>query len=87
MGKTFNLSLNIDVTLSVDELWPDGDAPENPTVADVENLIADSGGWSRILDDWNLMDPHHGGEVSDNSEIEARMAALRSATSEPRDDQ
>lgn len=35
MKKTFNITLKIESSLTVDEIWPDGDAPENPTKEDV----------------------------------------------------
>lgn len=38
----------------VGALWPDGDAPENPTVGDVVKLINDSGGSKRFVDEWDL---------------------------------
>jgi hypothetical protein len=41
--------------LDVDEIWPDGDAPENPTVADVMAQIQKSGSTPRsVARDWNL---------------------------------
>lgn len=52
--KRFQITYTVDVTLDADELWPDGDAPENPTAADARNLIQKSGGIYRVLDDWNL---------------------------------
>lgn len=56
MKKTFILQYDIDVTLDVDELWPDGDAPDDPTVADVVALIKRCGGWRKVISDWNLDD-------------------------------
>ena len=35
MQQTFSIHIDIDETLTVDEIWPDGDAPENPTADDV----------------------------------------------------
>lgn len=75
--KTFTLSLHIDATLSVDEIWPDGDAPDNPTASDVEDVIDDCGGWSKILDDWNLLDRHQKGTVTDNERWAAEIAQLK----------
>lgn len=54
MAVRFTLTYSIMVDFSVDELWPDGDAPENPTADDVEGLIDSCGGWPRIISDWNL---------------------------------
>lgn len=42
------------VTLTEDEIWPDGDAPKNPTRDDVEKLIRESGPLDRVLRDWSL---------------------------------
>ncbi len=52
--KQFQITYTVDVTLDASELWPDGDAPENPTAADVRKLIQKSGGIYRVIDDWNL---------------------------------
>lgn len=53
--KVFNLSLG-EVQLSVSDIWPDGDAPENPTPQDVADLIAKCGGVRAVLSEWNLID-------------------------------
>ena len=50
----FNFSFSADVSLSVEQIWPDGDAPENPTVDDVLDVIEQSGGKDRIFRDWDL---------------------------------
>ena len=54
MSKKFLLQYTIDCTVSLDELWPENDGPENPTVEDVEDLINSCGGWERVILDWNL---------------------------------
>lgn len=56
MAVTFVIEYSIYTEMTVDELWPDGDAPENPKPADVEALINDCGGWDRIINDWCLRD-------------------------------
>lgn len=44
-----------EVTLSVDEVWPNGDAPENPTAQDVVNAMRESGGYpGAVMTDWGL---------------------------------
>lgn len=53
--KRFNISLRVDAQLAVDEIWPDGDAPESPTATDVLAVIDGQGGLD-ILRDWNLAD-------------------------------
>jgi hypothetical protein len=35
VSKVFTVTLHAEYRLTVDEVWPDGDAPENPTVEDV----------------------------------------------------
>lgn len=54
MSKKFVISIVVDETLGIEELWPDGDAPENPTAEDVQLLIEDCGGAEMIIRDWNL---------------------------------
>lgn len=43
------------VTLSVSSLWPDGDAPVDPTVADVEELI-NGYNCGDLIKEWALWD-------------------------------
>ena len=50
----FRLRYEVVCDLSIDELWPDGDAPDDPAEEDVEDLIEACGGWGRVLVDWNL---------------------------------
>lgn len=52
--KTFRILLEVDVVLTEGELWPDGDAPENPTVADVQELIRNEGGSAYLIRTWSL---------------------------------
>ncbi len=52
--KKFLLTYSGSATLSIEELWPDGDAPENPTEEDVLELIEDCGGPEAILRDWSM---------------------------------
>lgn len=44
-------------SLGVDDIWPDGDAPDHPTAADVVKRMRDCGGTARqIIGEWNLLD-------------------------------
>lgn len=44
-----------EVTLDIDQIWPDGDAPENPTAADVVKQMQEStGSVYRVLSEWAL---------------------------------
>lgn len=50
----FAIVIEVCEQLTEDELWPDGDAPDNPTVSDVRKLIDENGGPEAIIGDWNL---------------------------------
>jgi hypothetical protein len=42
-------------SLSVQQVWPDGDAPENPTTDDVIKALRSRGDFlERIVQDWNF---------------------------------
>jgi hypothetical protein len=56
VSKRFELTVEGSVVLELDEIWPDGDAPENPTAADAQRVIDADGGLSRVLLDWSLED-------------------------------
>lgn len=51
----FRIRYEIEEELTVDEIWPDGDAPENPTADDVHKLLKD-GSLMCNLQEWNLTD-------------------------------
>jgi hypothetical protein len=53
-----------DVALEVEDVWPDGDAPENPTAADVAEVMRSTGSIGRIVSEWNLWAEI---EVTDNA--------------------
>lgn len=50
----FSINLSCDVMLSISDLWPDGNAPQDPTVADVAELVRRDGGLRHIIRAWNL---------------------------------
>jgi hypothetical protein len=50
--NNFRISISIDEQFTKEELWPDGNAPENPTAKDVADLIRNCGGAKK--NDWNL---------------------------------
>ena len=62
--KIFSFQFSGGVDLTEDDIWPDGDGPENPTVDDVKDVINDiyesifrSGyGMADFIRDWNLED-------------------------------
>jgi hypothetical protein len=39
MSKKFNFKYVVDVDLTANEIWSDGDAPANPTIEDVANVV------------------------------------------------
>ena len=51
--KKFRISIDLDVVLDESAIWPDGDRPENPTAADVLEVLnhEDMGD---TLFSWNL---------------------------------
>ncbi len=60
-AKRFRIRIEFSETIDVMALWPDGDAPENPTVTDVLALIENEGGFMAAVREWWL---DEGGENS-----------------------
>jgi len=56
MSRVFRIDFRSTFTLSDRDLWPDGDAPEDPTVEDVAARLEAYGGARRVIMDWNLGD-------------------------------
>lgn len=57
MARTnFYLTVEADASFSIDEIWPDGDAPENPTIEDVIKKFTENGSVSpmRAAIDWGM---------------------------------
>ena len=53
--KTFHVEITGSQTLTVREIWPDGDAPDNPTVDDVIEVMRDCARSAEQLQrDWDL---------------------------------
>ena len=52
--KLFAVEIDGVINLSVDEIWPDGDAPENPTTEDVVQRMRDYGDARDLTCDWDL---------------------------------
>jgi hypothetical protein len=60
MSKRFIFSVQTDHVLSVDEIWPNGDAPENPTAEDARlRLINYRYDLGQGLADWNIGPTKH----------------------------
>lgn len=54
MSKLFIISYEMKTELDIHQLWPDGDAPDNPSCEDVRSLIEEHGGIVRVIKAWNL---------------------------------
>lgn len=52
--KKFRIHYKCVSDLPIDAIWPDGDAPDNPTTADVRQLVSECGGIYDVLGEWNL---------------------------------
>ena len=53
--KKFRIRAVSDYVLTEKQIWPDGDAPETPTVGDVEDLIdSEYHSTMQLLEEWNL---------------------------------
>lgn len=78
--KTFRLSYTMTADLTVEQIWPDGDAPANPTAKDVERVIEKDGGWGRVIRDWDLDDA---GGYGHAFEVEAGSIVAGSDANEP----
>lgn len=56
MSKTFLIELNVQADLTIEDIWPDGDAPENPTKEDVQAVL-DEVGTDALIKEWMLVGP------------------------------
>ena len=52
----FHLSIEGRFALGVDEIWPDGDAPADPTPLDVARAMERSGTMRSVLREWGFLD-------------------------------
>jgi len=52
--ESFVISVTYEEEFGIEELWLNGDTPENPTSDDVLKLISRCGGADRIVQDWNF---------------------------------
>jgi hypothetical protein len=54
--KIFYVNLTGDYSLTIEDIWPDGDAPENPTAEDVIKAMKETSGSSvsRLMGDWGF---------------------------------
>lgn len=56
MSRNFVIHIEADFNLLTEHIWPDGNAPANPTADDVANLMRSLGAKARVLHDWCLDD-------------------------------
>jgi len=72
MEKPFTLTVHTEIQLSVDDVWPDGDAPRNPTFVEVMELLKNECvSRGKVISEWGLEEhttvtvsqPEKGGEV------------------------
>lgn len=52
-GPPWRFEVGDEQMLTAEEVWPDGDAPENPTLADVLEVLRKQGRW-RLANDWGF---------------------------------
>lgn len=50
----FKFKCSFEVILNEDEIWPDEDAPINPTVKDVNKLLSSYTSHGEVMSDWSL---------------------------------
>jgi len=50
--QRFTIEIRGEWTLSVEDIWPDGDAPENPTEQDVRDCLPRV---RNLISEWNLV--------------------------------
>lgn len=53
-ARRFHVSVTGDFFLSIADVWPDGDAPDEPTAEDVARRMRDYGNLRHTLREWNL---------------------------------
>jgi len=52
----FYIDFNGSFELDEDEIWPDGDAPPQPTAADVIKAMKQCGSKAGLIDEWSFAD-------------------------------
>lgn len=53
---TVFVRVEADVALTLSEVWPDGNWPDNPTAEDVKAVMEADGPRHHVLDDWGVLD-------------------------------
>lgn len=65
--KSFTIEINMSESLKVDQIWPDGNAPENPTVEDVKALFFKDRDVHRTCEDWGFQITKGDVTITDNN--------------------
>lgn len=52
--RSWTITIEAEEPINVDEVWPDGDAPSDPTAEDVAKVMRQHGPKMRTLHDWML---------------------------------
>ena len=55
--RRFRVTIRDEYYLTESEVWPNGDAPPNPTASDVAEEMGAGGSVERVLGDWNMNEP------------------------------
>lgn len=50
----FTFTIECEVELGLDHVWPDGDAPAKPTAEEAAKVVEKCGGLSCVIRDWGL---------------------------------
>lgn len=78
--RSFTLTIEVSESLSVAEIWPDGDAPDSPTIEDVRKaFLGDARRHSPIghlLSDWGLEPTADDLIITDDTAFRESMASL-----------
>jgi len=54
-SKSFIVKIEYETTMSIEQIWPDGDAPENPTAKDVVKAMQeDCPTVAGLLSEWDF---------------------------------
>lgn len=54
--KKFTISFEFSDVFDYDQIWPNGNAPENPNTKDVLDVIRKEGSFTNFINNWNLTD-------------------------------
>lgn len=86
MSITFGIEISMHDTLTIQEIWPDGDAPEEPTVEDVRALLLKDYDVHGTCADWGFEIRKEDVRITrqDEDEFRRRLEAAQQRAKEPR---